>query len=358
MILKSRLLLLCIAVIFSLPAPLLAGAERSAAREVKRVEVARERRFTERILGDLVTFRKLAEEDISELERQRSAIALLEIPQRESDLSDLLNWYYRYYEWLMGEEETAESDLARLSAPGALPGFGEMHFRSMADMVTGLSQQLSERVKGYLAERNRLAEIIDRRRLLQEQFRDLEEQLASLARGESEPSHRPSKRGKKIEKQLRADVRVVQTELLSLPDIDEGILKHLTVLIDQGQWEVEWLALSVQEYNALDEVYSLLPAGDHAALAKAYGRLIRTYNKGIDRLSRMSSELARKSSRLSPTGTIRDLDRSRDLSDLYDRLRHRSDTRKEELKIWIGACEAEAAELKSLRREIKEERHP
>lgn len=350
MIPTIRLLLLGIAIILSLPAPVLAGAERSAPRDAKRVEVARERRFTERVLDDLAASRKVAEEEIGELERQRAAIALLESSQREADLSDLLDWYYRYYDWLTSEEEAAESDLARLSAPGALPGMGEMRYRSMADKVMGLSQQLNEKVKGYLAERDRLASIIDRRRLLQEQFRELEAQLERLARGESGESRRPPKRGKRDEKQLRADIRVVQTELISLPDIDEDILKHFTVLIEQGQWEGEWLAQSVGEYDALHEVDSLLPDGDRGSLAKAYGRLIRTYTRGIGRLSRMGNELDRKSSRLSPAGTIRGLDRGRELSELYDRLRHRFDSRTEELKVRVGAIEAELSELRSQQR--------
>jgi hypothetical protein len=346
----TRLLLLCIAVICFLPVPLLAAADSFAAGDSIRVEVEREKRFTQRALEDLVAFRNFAEEDISQLERQLSAITPLEPSRRDQDISDLVDWYYRYYDWLTGEEEAAESDLARLSAPGALPGMGELHFKSMADKVTELSRQLDEKVKGYQAEGNRLAAILDRRRLLQAQFSDLEAQLAWLARGESEKSRRPHKKVVKDERQLRAEIRVVQTELLSLPDVDEDILKHFVVLSEQGRWEGEWLALSVEEYDALHEVALILPDGDIGDMVKACRRLIRTYNRGLGRLTRMGGELDRKYSRLSPAGTIREMDRSRDLNDLYDRLRQRYNDRKEELKVRIGAWEAEVAELKSLQR--------
>jgi hypothetical protein len=338
------------AVICSLPCSLLAAADRFAVGDALRVEVERHKRFAERTLGDLVAFRQFAEEDISELERQRAAIALLEAPQREDDLNDLLDWYYRYYDWLMGEEEAAEAELARLSAPGAVPDMSEGHFKAMADKVSALSQQLNETVKGFVDRGNRLAAIIDRRRLLQEQFNDLEAQLARLGRGEPEQQRRPPRKGRRDASQLQADIRIVQTELLSLPDIDEDILKHFAVLIEQGKWEVEWLDLLVQEYDALHDVAALLPADDMDATAQGYRRLIRSYNRMIGRFARLSGELERKDSRLSPAGTIREMERTRDLIDLYDRLRYRFDRRTEQLKVRVGAWEAEMAELDSRRR--------
>jgi hypothetical protein len=339
-------MLLCLAVILSLPS---AARADSAAGGAERAAVERQKRFMQRALDDLAAYRQSAEEDIGELERQRSAIALLEPSQRERDLDDVLDWYYRYYDWLTGEEEAAEGDLARLSAPGADAGMGVGNFREMADKAALLAKELNERVKGYTADRDRLAVVLDRRRQLQDQFRELEADLARLGRGESESlrSEKGRKRGKRDAAQIRADIRVVQTELLTLPDIDEDILKHYTVLIEQGEWEGKWLTLAMEEYDALGEVAALLP-GDVDQLVPAYRRLIRAYNKGIRRLAAMGSELDRKGSRLSAAGTIREMDRTRDLTDLYDRLRHRFDRRRQALKVQVGACEAELAEIRSL----------
>src|SRR6266540_2522496 len=176
----TRLILLCMAAIFFLPVSFVAGADRFAAGGGNGVVVEREKRFLQRALDDLVVSRKLAEEDISGLERQKAALTPLEPSRREDDLSDLLDWYYRYYDWLMGEEGEAESELVHLSAPGAIAEMRVGRFGEMADKGTELARELNEKVKGYGAERKRLAAILDRRRLLQAQFSELEAQLARL----------------------------------------------------------------------------------------------------------------------------------------------------------------------------------
>lgn len=307
----------------------------------------RERRFLQRTLDDLRLERKLAEGDIGELERQTDAITLLESPRREEDFRDLLDWYYRYLDWLGEQEDEFDWELTELSA--SPPAGGEQWARrlgAMAEKERELAEELGEKVRGYSAEQNRLAGIIDRRRLLQAQFADLGERLALLGKRLSDRQRPPSEMEKEEAARLRIDVRVVQSELLSLPDLDEDILKHYAVMIERARWEGDWLALKGEEYEALRSVAALLPR-EGAAVAEAYRRLIRTCEGGIRRLGRMIDEIDRKRSRLSPAGTLRAMDRSRELAGLYDRLQGRFDDRIRQLKVQIGAYEAELAEIAS-----------
>lgn len=325
-----------------------AGAGRAAG---KGAAVEREKRFLQRVLDDLRGSRRLAEEDIGELERQRDAITLLESPRREEDFQDLLDWYYRYLDWLMEQEDEIDGELARLSAgPVSFEEFRAGRYGAMAKRTEELAEELREKVRGYGTEEKRLAGILDRRRLLQAQFTDLEEQLALIEKRPVETRRPLSDEDRMAVKRLRLEVRVVQTELLSLPAIDEDILKHYAVMIERGRWEGDWLALKAEEYEALQEVALLLPRAaprDANAIAEAYRRLIRTYERGVGRLGRMIDELDRKRSRVSPAGTLREMDRSRELADLYQRLRDRYDDRIRQLKVQIGASQAELAELLS-----------
>lgn len=350
----TRIIFACLAMSLALSvcpawsAPVrLAASDGPVAGKARAVE--REKRFLQRVLDDLRNTRKLAEEDIGELERQTDAITILESPRREEDFQNLLGWYYRYLDWLLEQEDEIDGELARLSAGSV--SFGEFRagrYGAMAKRTEELAEELNEKVRGYDAEGKRLAGILDRRRLLRAQFSELEEQLALIDKRHAETRRPLSDEEMMVAKRLRLEVRVVQTELFSLPDIDEDILKHYAVMIERGRWEGDRLALKADEYEALGEVAALLPRAasrDAEIITEAYRRLIRTYERGIGRLGRMMDELDRKSSRVSPAGTLREMDRSRELADFYQRLRERYDERIRQLKVQIGACQAELAEL-------------
>lgn len=326
----------------ALPERPAATAGRAAGRELV---VERERRLLQRTLDDLRLERKLAEGDIGELERQTDAITLLESPRREEDFRDLLDWYYRYLDWLGAQEDEFDWELAELSASPSADGEPWAgRFGAMAEKERELTEELREKVREYSAEQKRLAGIIDRRLLLQALFADLGERLALLEKRLSDRQRPPSEKEKEEAARLRIEVRVVQGELLSLPDLDEDILKHYAVMIERARWQGDWLALKGEEYEALRAVAAMLPR-DGAAVADAYRRVIRTWEVGIRRLGRMIDELDRKRSRISPAGTLRAMDRSRELAGLYDGLQGRFDDRIRQLKVLIGAYEAELAEI-------------
>jgi hypothetical protein len=145
---------------------------------------------------------------------------------------------------------------------------------------------------------------------------------------------------------------VVQNELVFLPLVDEDLLKHYAVLVERGEAELDWLALKRDEYEALRDAAAavgLTPRRDAPVMEAAYRRLIRLAESGIKRLSRKSDELARKRSRGMPAGSLKEVERSRELADFYERLQGRYHDETRRLRLLIGAYEADLAGVLSER---------
>jgi hypothetical protein len=308
------------------------------------------KRFLQRTIDDLKESHALAEEDISELDKQIDAITPLESSQREADFQSLLDWYYGYLGWLKEQIEEFDDDLTQLSS-FMLSDNEEWgtRFEEIINMQKGLNRDLQDKVKRFSAEEKRLAGILERRRLLQSHFNDLQDRLVRIEK--KADRERPlSEKEKNKADRIRVDVNVVQTELLSLPQVDEDLLKHYAVMIERGKWENEWLALKIGEYETLRDVAALLsryPSRSSAEFEAAYRRVTRMYEGEISRLNRKVNELDRQQSRVTPAGSLREMDRSRELADFYDRLRIRYNDRISRIKIQIGAYEAESAEIRS-----------
>jgi len=343
--------------LFLFPAgPAIAAADTSQkGRSVENeLRVERVKRFLQRMVEDLTLSRQLTEEDIVELEKQLDVITPLEPMQREADLLSLLDCFYSYLDWLKDRIEEFEEDLGELSTD-TLPG-SEFLDNSLGEMAAMLKEQekvLQDKVSRFRGEGNRLAGILERRRLLQANFNDLQQQLASIERKLADhEQHKPSEKEKAHAARIRVDVGVVQSELLSLPQVDEDILKHYAVIIERGRWESEWLALKVDEYGMLREVAPLLPRETTQFAAQmdgAFQRTVRGYEKEINRLNRKIDELDRLRSRITPAGTLRELDRSRELGDFYERLQIRYNDTINRIRIRIGAWQAESAEVRSVK---------
>jgi hypothetical protein len=330
------------------PSAATAQTDRSVEKE-KRVE--RVKRFLQRTVDDLALYRQLTEEDIAELEKQIDAIPPLEPIQREADLLSLLDSFYSHLDWIKDRIEEFEDDLGELS-PETLPG-SEILSNSLEEMAAMLKEQekvLQEKVSRFRDEEKRLAGILERRRLLHSQFSELELELARIERELAEVDHNPSEKEKAHAERIRGDVGVVQTELLSLPQVDEDILKHYAVLIERGSWEAGWLALKAEEYGMLRDVAPLLPRESTrfaAEMEGAFQRAVRGYEKEIKILNRKIDELEGKRSRITPAGTLREMDLSRELADFYERLQIRYNDMINRIRVRIGAWQAESSEIRS-----------
>lgn len=328
------------------------GSRRGDTAEEERSRES-EKRFIIRTLDDLKGSLSLAEEEIKELGKEIDAITPLESFQREKDFTNLLDWYHDYDDWLTREIGDFEDDLALLSAgPAQGDGRWKRRYNDMLKKQDALAGELEKKVKRFDAEEKRLAGIIERRRELRERFGDLEDRLARIEErlGElpaSTPERRDSER--KAEK-FRAEIRVVQNELLSLPLVDEDLLKHYAVLVERGRGEIDWLSLKRDEYEAIRDLAAVTGRASRrnvAAIEAAYRQALRVFESEINRLSRKMDELDRKRSRVTPAGSLKELARSRELVDFYERLQGRYDKESRRLRVLIGACDAELAEVLS-----------
>lgn len=336
----ARIFTLCLVVLLAVTAPLASFAAGGSTRGV----LDRERRFLQQALDDLTTSRKLAEEDVGDLVRQRDAINLLE-PDRGDALQDLLDWTTRYLDFITGEEALIQEDYARVAARGAQRELQVGYFQELAVNTQSLAQDLRDKVAAFDAVRKQLVTVVDRQRVLQAELYDVRGRLGRLR------SRDDSARDRREEGRLERTLRSLQSELATLPNVDPEVLQYYTVLVEQGRWQGEWLALKVEEYQALRSLAELVPYGeprDLEDLAHGYQRLSRTYQREISRLNRRIDEVDRRKEHVNPSGTPGELDRAKDLTDLYERLHQRYDRRVRELQALVGACDTELSELHSL----------
>lgn len=333
-------------------APGTAGRIPDAGRSTDR-RIEREKRFIQRTLDDLRLSLSLAREDIAELEKAIDAITPLESPQRERDFRGLLDWYYDHADWLEGEIGDFEDDLALVADLSPAEGRGWVtRYEELAEKLKGFAKEVGKMAEGYQAEEKRLAGIIERRRLVQGRFDDLEVRLARIEEDLKDLRMSPSERKEHEHKRtkLRNDIRVVQNELLSLPLVDEDLLKHYAVLAERGREESEWLSVKIDQYEALMDVAAATGSGGRgnaSALEAVYRRAIRALDGETKRLGRKSDALDRKRERVTPAGTLREMDRSRELADFYERLLSRYDNEIRRLRVAVGAYGAELAEVLS-----------
>ncbi|GFO69523.1 hypothetical protein GMLC_31020 [Geomonas limicola] len=272
-------------------------------------------------------------------------------PDRGEALRDLLDWTTRYLDFITGEEALIQEDYARVSARGAKKELQVGYFMELAATTESMAQELRDRVAGFEAVRKQLALNVERQRVLQAEIFDLRSRLGWLRSRDNDPGRPREER--RNEARLERKIGSLQSELATLPNVDPEVLQYYTVLVEQGRWQGEWLALKVEEYRALRALAESVPYGeprDLEELGQAYRRLSRTYQGEISRLNRRIDELDRKREAVNPSGTPGELDRARNLIDLYERLHQRYDRRVRELKGLVGACDAELSELHSLQR--------
>ena len=329
-------------------------AETSMDRGTSPVERGRQaervRRFLQRTIDDLNLSRKVTEEDIKVLENQYDSIPPLESAQREADLLSLLDTHYSYIDWIKDRTEEFDDDLEQLSA-GNLPGseFLENSFEDMVSMLKDQEKVLKEKIDRFSSEETRLAGILERRRLLQLRINDLETRLDLIGKHQDDSPQAPSGKEKR-EDRIRADLGVLQGELNSLPPVDDDILLHYQLMIEQGKGESEWLALQIDEFGMLRGVVALLPRDTvrfASDLEKAINRTVRSYEKEINLLNRKADDVEKRRILIIPAGTLRETEFARDLADLYERLQLRYNDLIYRLRIRIGAWQAEAAEVRS-----------
>jgi hypothetical protein len=312
----------------------------------KEQRTERVRQYIEKTIDDLNYTHSRAREDMERLGRLVDAMTPLEPLKREYDIRMLLDWYHRYSD---GNMDMLAEYKDRLEVLMVYPGEGEslsILYAELAEKNRNFELELQGMIKKFDDELQHLFRIIERRQFLSDRLQILREQLSLV----EDKSRQQLVKGKetlqsdiKLE-QIKTEIRIVQTELVSLFDIKEELLKHYVVMIELGRDEAFWLDLKMGEYALLMDASRVIESSSSSkapALAESYRRLIRGYESEIKKVNRRIEQLDRKRSRVSPAGSFRDLDRSRELAEFYlDRQQRYSDYINR-LKVRIGNFEAE-----------------
>lgn len=312
-----------------------------------------ELRFVDRVIALLTLSASQATAQVIALDRQLDAVTPLEPTERGRDLRDLREWYRTFQEWLGMTRGTLEGERARLLEERRTKAGWSRALGQPLKRLTGLGQNLGQRAERYAATQEKLARLFDRRRSYEERLRTIEEQLAVISEQLAEGKERNPEVKRKTQR-LRREQRTLQTELLSLPDITDDILKHYTVLIERARLEDDLLAIQAELLASLLEVAPL--TGRAAGIAatdirSGYRQAITTVESLGNRLGRLQEELEQRQENVSPAGTLRQMDRSADLDDFYDGARSRCATLRSQFQALVGDLEYEQTETLSIRGE-------
>ena len=333
----------------ALPAPVPAAVPANAATPRGSDDAAlrkeREERTVQRLREDLRTLIAAADGEIADLDRRIDAVLPLESPRRERGLRDLRERYRDYRERLALIDTEVESDLAAPPDPRHPASRAAERYGEALRVVREFGKALGAAVKSLDRDLQSLVRLLDRKQSLADQLDSLQERLDRI-----EERLQGGGKGDDFRKrdELRGKVRHLQDELRSLADVDEDLPKHFALLIEEGKLETEWLAGAAERFEELRKNgFPAATVGSPAAVTARYRDESRFCEAESRRIERLRDDLGTRRERLSSAGTLRDLDRSRDFDDLYDRFTDRYDREAARLRLRAGDYEAELAEFSS-----------
>lgn len=277
----------------------------------------------------------LVETERRELSREIDAITLLEVPDGDADLRQIMELFDRYGDWLKENEAEFDDDLATLSSGnGALDAQWPERNAAMATEFRKFENQLTAMAQGFAAESKRLADLIGRRRLLQGKISALEEQIANITSYSTEGGR--DSRDNNDANRLQVRLQALQSEFSVLPVIHEGILEHYFFVEEQARAEAAWMAVKAEEYDFLSDVIATITgrsARNRLTVEAAISRLRRANEQMADRMKKRIDAIDRK------------LQRSGELHNLYLNQKQLYGQYIDRLKIQSGALEADLSEL-------------
>lgn len=303
-------------------------------KEARKPALERQKRFLQRALEDLTFQKSQAEEAVTRLDRAIGDIRPLEPLSRESDLRRLSDWYYDYIVWLNGRISRLEADLA-LNMDGIAVSATRLfdHYRELDQRYRLLRERLDERVKQFEADQRRIESLLDRRRILNFRLRNLEERLKSIEDRLTSPSER-----KEESRKLETDIAIIQNDLAALPRIDEELLRHYDVMIEEGRGESERLDMKIEEYqllrDAVPAIFAAAATPEDAAFALR--DLIGQYERQIAIVDRRIEDYYRRRTAVPPAGRLRERERAEDLRNYYQTTIQNLQDYRERLRVLVS----------------------
>jgi hypothetical protein len=329
------------ALILTMVSPGRAGDDSRPQDMVER-RAEREKRFLFRALEDLDKSLLYVTEMMDGLDRQIDGMQLLESARRENDLRGLLDWYYSYASWLSEYRAQFDADITDAFSGEKAPkgwteryaamarGYGQLA-EDMQNTVNGLEYDKREVEKRLVDLRSRMNYLND----LTSRDKDYRDRDKDRDRGDRD---RPDKLSDEKDRERRAlEVASLVSEIQGF----ENLLRHLDVMTELGKYELNWVNRKTADCAALNEAAKAIERSGRVSRDDLYGRVIGNYESDITFFRKKIDEIDRKRSRLTMTGTLQTLDRLDDLSEYYNKMKHRYENHIDWLSQQIGAYRAE-----------------
>ncbi|MDA8101158.1 MAG: hypothetical protein M0042_16185 [Nitrospiraceae bacterium] len=307
--------------------------------------LTRERLFLERADDDLTRSLRYVQEMLRGIEKQVAAVESYESTRREQDLQSFLEWYQSYAAWLGARSEDIESALLQAYSSDEAGAVRQELWISLVNGYGTYGSQLDERLA-------RLVILNDRTQQRMSDLRRILEYVTSVAfieaRGREKQQSEPGRDRRKDEMYERykeitdAEIVLMQRELKSLDELQ----KHYAVLLETGRLERAWIDRKYGDVEVMGQLAAVI-GRSAAAVEEVLNRVIRQYESDSMYFKRKIEDIARSRSRIVPSGSLASLDRTAELSDLYDRMNFRFEHHVTWLSEQIGAYRADLVEIRN-----------
>jgi hypothetical protein len=298
---------------------------------------------------------EVAERERDIVDRKLDAVLPLDAPQRGDDLRQLVAWYDDYLRRLNDLGTEVEREYGRLAAGGEvrrelLKSCGQQLVQEHRE----LSKALQASVQLFRREEARLRQLIARRQTIDHRHAQLVDQLQGVENRLRDPQRAASRQDDLREaSQLRDLISAVRQEMLVTPVVREDALAHYEGIIIQAEAEQEWLAMKQREFSSLEALLDL-PEGEGrkfmARLERRFRQLILVLENEVADLNRKIDLLDAQRAAVVPFGTLRELDKARELWNSYIEQKRKFEDQIKRSKQQIGALEAELSQLQTLLR--------
>ncbi len=333
------------------------AADEAAVKAAKQKSVFREQasRLTWRLAEEIRFAQQVAERERDIVDRRLDAVLPLEAPKRGDDLRSFIGWYDDYLRRLHELGNEVEREYGRLMAGGEinrelLKTFGQRLVQGHRE----LDQGLRETVSLFQREEAHLRQLIRRRQLIDQRHAQLVDQLQTLENRLRDPQRGGTRQEDQREaNNLRDLISHLRQEMLVTPTVREDTLAHYEGIIIQAKAEREWLQMKLKEFQSLEALLSLPEGEGRRFMARLEGRfrqLIMVYEKEAADLKRKIDQLDEQRAAVVPFGSLRELDKARELWDNYLTQKRKFEEQIKRAKTQIGALEAELSQMQTLLR--------
>lgn len=306
--------------------------------------IDRETRFLNRAIDDVNQLILYISEDIKGLEKQIDAIALFEPQQRENDLREILELYRNYDDRLKGFLIEFQADLAGYYT--GEKGLGWMsRYEEMEKVYREVEGRLKENVRDFESSK---AEIEAELRQMGIELLKLEK-LKQIEKKLDEKEEKQIIKAKKTEEKENGHIDFQIFALLNSIRELKDMVKHFDVLIQKGNDELDWISMKARDCAVLNKAASGIRSMDIINLEHLYGGVIKNYESDINQLRRKIERIDIKRTNVAGVGTLKELDRSKELLEHLENFRSRYERHLNWLKVQIGSYEADLTEIRWLR---------